>query len=302
MAEDPRHVDQPFASGPAGLSRTQRVAVVGVLCALPVWWVGGSLVVVTGLKPGARPTTAVAPEQSGRDLYATHCARCHGIRGDANGPTSPFLDPPARYFGMERFRLACTANGNPSDDDIVYVIRHGIPGSAMPGFPQLSDADCQALVAEVRSRTAAGLCRKLIKKYEAEGGIDDDELSLLVQRHSQPGEPVAIPDPIPPATPAAVARGRTLYTAGCAACHGPEGRGDGPQVKDMKDERDRICRPRDLANGRFKGGNTPERLYLRLAVGMPGTPMPACATLKPNEICDLVHYVRSLATPASDYP
>ena len=44
-----------------------------------------------------------------------------------------------------------------------------------------------------------------------------------------------------------------------------------------------------------------DKANLRLAVGMPGTPMPASATLKPNEICDLVHYVRSLA-PVSDYP
>src|SRR5262245_6045705 len=225
MAEEPRPIDHPSASRAAGLSRIQRAAVVGLLCALPVWWVGGSVVVVTALEPGPRPT-AVAPASSSRDLYATHCARCHGIRGDANGPTSPFLDPPARYFGMERFRLACTANGNPSDDDIVYVIRHGIPGSAMPAFPELSDTDCQGLVAEVRSRTAFGLCQKLIKSYEKEGGIDDDELGLLVQRFTQPGEPVAIPDPIPPAAPEAVARGRTLYMATCAACHGPEGRGD----------------------------------------------------------------------------
>src|SRR5262245_36354058 len=69
MAEEPRPVDQS-APRPAGLSRTQRFAIVGVLCTLPVWWVGGSLVVVAGLKPDPRPTdVAPAAALSGRDLY-----------------------------------------------------------------------------------------------------------------------------------------------------------------------------------------------------------------------------------------
>lgn len=284
-----------------GLSRGARLTLFGTLLLLPVFTVAFGLFAYS--RHAVQPAgVAAAPDSplDGPALYAFHCASCHGINGDAQGPTSSALNPPARHFGMERFRLAGTTNGNPTDDDLLAVIRNGIPGTAMTSFRHLSEAEQLALVAEVRKRTANGLRRKLIKIYETEGGIDEAELGPLVHRLSQPGEPVAAPNPMPPTSADAVARGRVLYTANCASCHGPNGRGDGPQVKDLKNENGHPTRPRDLTSGSYKGGGTPERLYVRLAVGLPGTPMPASATLKPNEICDLVHFVRSLATPATD--
>ena len=41
---------------------------------------------------------------------------------------------------------------------------------------------------------------------------------------------------MPPTSAEAVDRGRVQYAANCASCHGPNGRGDGPQVKDLKNE------------------------------------------------------------------
>jgi mono/diheme cytochrome c family protein len=286
------------------MSRGPRLTLFASLILLPVFTVAFGLVAYSRHAVDRTAVTKDGDETppDGPGLYAFHCAACHGINGDAQGPTSSALNPPARHFGMERFRLAGTSNGNPTDEDLLAVIRNGIPGTAMYGFPQLSEAEQLALVSEVRKRTASGLRRKLIKSYESEGGIDEAELGPLVHRLSQPGEPVAVPNPMPPSSAEAVARGRTLYIANCASCHGPDGRGDGPQVKDLKNENGHPTRPRDLTSGSYKGGGTPERLYVRLAVGLPGTPMPASATLKPHEICDLIHYVRSLATPAAATP
>jgi mono/diheme cytochrome c family protein len=282
---------------PPTVTRKQVAAMVGAVALLGVLYAGVSLAFFTSLKPEA--PAADAPPRDSRELYAAHCANCHGARGEANGPASPNLNPPARHFGMERFRLASTTNGNPTDDDLMHVIQHGIPGSAMPPFPQLSEAERRSLVAEIRWRTSYGLRQKLVKSFESEGGADESELGALVNRLSAPGEPVAVPNPMPPTSAEAVARGRVLYAANCASCHGPEGRGDGPQVKDLKNENGHPTRPRDLTSGSYKGGGSPEQLYLRLSVGMPGTPMPASTTLKPTEICDLVHFVRSLAPPAA---
>jgi mono/diheme cytochrome c family protein len=240
------------------------------------------------------------PESAGIRLYAQNCARCHGLRGTADGATSPYLDPPARRFGEERFMLCSTENGIPTDADLEYVLRHGIPGTAMPAFDNLTDEERQTLVAHIRWLTRTGLYARLYqraKKQDPEDIPDVAELSTTAAKQSIPGPALEVSDTPPEPTPESIARGGVTFTKNCATCHGPKGAGDGPAVKDMKNENGRPTRPRDLARGIFKGGGEPERLYVRIAVGMPGTAMPGIKTLKPDEMWDLVHFVRSLSDP-----
>ena len=62
-------------------------------------------------------------------------------------------------------------------------------------------------------------------------------------------------------------------------------------------------RPRNLTEGIFHGGHRPVDLYWRVHVGIKGTPMPVPArprqprVLAPQQICDLVGYIRSLSPP-----
>lgn len=245
------------------------------------------------------PASHDLPEPGGIRLYAQHCSRCHGIRGTADGATSPYLDPPARRFGEEKFMLSSTENGIPTDADLDYVLRHGIPGTAMPAFDYLTDAERKALVAHIRWLTRTGVYARLYqrsKKQEPEDVPDVAELSTMAAKQSIPGPTVDVPETPPQPTPESITRGGQMFTKTCATCHGPKGAGDGPQVKDMKNEYGRPTRPRDLARGVFKGGGEPERLYVRIANGMPGSAMPGSkATLKPDEIWDLVYFVRSLS-------
>ncbi|MEX0683501.1 MAG: CopD family protein [Dehalococcoidia bacterium] len=48
-----------------------------------------------------------------------------------------------------------------------------------------------------------------------------------------PGEAETIGNPIA-ADPQSIAMGRSLYTANCQQCHGPDGRGDGPVARDLE--------------------------------------------------------------------
>lgn len=72
----------------------------------------------------------------------------------------------------------------------------------------------------------------------------------------------------------------------------------------MFDDAGRPTVPRDLVHEPMKGGPSPEALYLRLRLGMPGTPHPAVASLTEQELIDLVHFCSSLArepTPTTNY-
>jgi mono/diheme cytochrome c family protein len=296
---------------PDGLSRNRlRVlfAAPAVLFVL-VWGVGAA--VYLGLRSD-RPAPPVAANPDGAMLFARHCANCHGEKGDGNGLAR--LDPPARAFGYEKFKLATTTNGIPTDDDLTRVLRNGIPGSAMHSFHYLGEAEHRALVRHVRSLIPLGMYAKLYREKKAklkeELGEDPPaeeltqltrDVSLVVEKTSRPGPPLAVPKEFPAATPQSLARGKEVFAQTCASCHGPEGKGDGQQVKDPKFKNDNgtPAKPRDLTAGVFKGGDRPEHLYARVRLGIPGTPMPAtpASTVPEGDVLDLVNYVRSLSRP-----
>lgn len=249
-----------------------------------------------------QPTAATAVPDGGR-LFAHNCANCHGERGDGNGTTR--LDPRARSFGEDKFKFATTANGIPTDDDLKRVIHRGIPGSAMPAFPQLTDDEVAAVIDHVRVLTRNGLYERLYKKGKADAdknGEDFDPSDLRRKVDASVGQPLAIPKAFAPMSNDSVARGRQVFTReGCVKCHGPEGRGDGPQLQDpsFKNDDGSPARPRDLTLGLYKGGGDKEHLYARVILGIPGTPMPAASsTLRQNQrdVDDLLNYVQWLAT------
>src|SRR5262249_37437555 len=276
------------------------------LIALPVLCLIYVCVAATGVHsqlavrgPSVVEPMADLPEPNGIRLYIENCARCHGSRGTADGSTSPYLDPPARRFGEDKFMLTSTANGIPTDDDLMYVLRHGIPATAMPSFERLSEAECRALVAHIRWLTRAGMYARLYqraKKQEPDDTPDVAELSTAAAKQAIPGQVVEAPADFPAPDEASLARGQKFFTANCATCHGPKGAGDGDKDKDLKNDNGQATKPPDLARGSLEGGGEPERLYVRRAVGMPGTPMPGSSSaLKPQEIGDLVNFVRSLS-------
>jgi len=138
-------------------------------------------------------------------------------------------------------------------------------------------------------------------------GLTDGErrLAVVAVKRFFPGFATTPPAPSfasripPPADDASVARGRELYAAaGCAACHGERGRGDGPSAATLRDADGLPIRAADLRYpARFKGGAEPVDLYRTLMSGLDGTPMPSYATAlgdDPRAPWDLVAYVRSL--------
>jgi mono/diheme cytochrome c family protein len=128
---------------------------------------------------------------------------------------------------------------------------------------------------------------------------------------------------------ASIERGKVVFAGSCNKCHGPLGHGDGQNTDydewtkdwttnkipgispaDMEALIPLLARgglppkfivPRDLRQGVYRGGGAPEKLYLRIAQGIEGTPMPAGdGAIPTNDIWHLVNYVRSLALPPKD--
>lgn len=285
------------------LTRLRKIALFAapVLAVVLSW---GSAVGLHALMTGEVPAAAVVDRgpPSGARLYSRHCAQCHGERGDGRGLTP--LDPPARHFGAEPFKLGTTGNWHgPTDDDLLRVVRNGIPGSAMPPFAHLSEEERRTIVGHVRLLTWENRFADLrARAIQDEGDYDAQDVAERTDKQTQPGKPVEVPAAFAAATPEVLARGRAVFAQNCANCHGPEGRGDGPQVKDknFKNANGTPARPRDLTQGLYKGGGEPDRLYARIVLGIPGTPMPATTNLSPQDLDALIAFVRSLAREPRD--
>lgn len=91
-------------------------------------------------------------------------------------------------------------------------------------------------------------------------------------------------------------RGRQLYAErGCAVCHGPAGRGDGPSAKRLN------APPRDFADVRtYRHGSGQGDIAASIRTGSgPGGAMPAFRDITDPEASDIAAWIVSLQRPAA---
>lgn len=203
----------------------------------------------------------------GRALYEQQCALCHGLEGDGEGPAAMVLLPRPRDLTSGVFKLASTRNGVPTEDDLLAVLRRGVPGSAMPAWSWMGEPDLRSLALYVR------------------------DLGPPVT----PGEVIEGPDWT--SLEVDLARGAELFGARCAECHGERGEGR-PDVT-RRDADGTMNHARDFTQGVLKADPSREGLARRLQVGIHGTAMPA-ADLPPSDLVSLVGFVRSLIPHGSE--
>lgn len=219
---------------------------------------GGLAVVLYGLLAGAAPALAApaspapaaaasAKLSAGHQLFDTHCAACHGFRGQ--GGVGVPLSLPAFINSVD-------------DDYLRKTVRLGRPGRIMPAFPQLNDADLDALVSYIRAWSDK-------------------------------------PAPVYPAAPIAgdASRGQVLFGKHCATCHGANGEGGHGTGLTLSRPRDLPILAPALHNTGFLSAATDAMIKNTLMKGRDGTPMRSFLKqgLSERDLNDIVAYVRSLA-------
>ncbi len=229
---------------------------------------------------GAVSPVAAKPGDAdhGTEIYEKRCMGCHGEEGEGDGPAAERLNPPPRDFSSGQYKIKTTAFDDmvPNDDDLLRMVRDGMPGTAMPGWGDiLSEQDMWDVIAYIKTFA----------------GMEEEAPSAQVDY----GEQVV-------SSAESIAAGEKLFHEDdrCSECHGQQGRGDA--VKKLKDDDGNRTWPRNLGKTwTFRASNDPRDIFTRVSVGIPGTQMPSFADPKSkkklsiDERWNVANYVASLA-------
>lgn len=205
----------------------------------------------------------------GRQLYMEHCMHCHGVSGDGNGPTAPYLNPYPRDYRLGRFKFKSTKPPEKiTQDDLSRIIKYGIPGTYMPSFLLLEEDELRDIVEYVRWLSMRGeledkvdeelrfdFAKSAVKERE-EGGETKEEIESSIQEavdgmaelfdstaddladawvNAEEESSQIVPEIARvPDSPESRARGRKFYLEKCTNCHGHVGRGNGPMTTDYQ--------------------------------------------------------------------
>lgn len=245
-------------------------------------------------RPAAQESSREASQlERGRDVYERYCAGCHGLEGDGEGEAAAMLYPKPRDFVAAEYKFSSRPTpGLPTDDDLKKVIREGLRGTAMQGFPRLPEGDVDAVIEYLKT------------------------FSPRWEEFQSP--PLPRPeDPWAQNEAQGIALGRDIYhvQAVCLSCHPSyvteeeivsisERMGFAP-IPLREDAHLAVARenadgslvfPPDFTRDPIKTGNSVGNLYRVISAGITTTAMPTWdGVLDSRQLWGLAHYIRSLS-------
>lgn len=238
-------------------------------------WIVSVCAMSTGVGRAAAPDTGSdAQRDAGKKLYLKNCSQCHGDKGDGEGYAAVHLRPKPRNFTSGKFKIRTTPTGAlPTHQDLVNIIRRGMPYTSMPAWPNFSDEEVSELA-------------YFITTFSPDFSNPEKE-----------PKPVQLPSG-PKATKDTIAQGKKLFEDnGCIKCHGTLGRADGPSAPTLVDDWGHPIRPADLTQSwTFRGGASREDIFRTITTGLNGTPMPGFGeALQPDQRWAIADYIDSLS-------
>ena len=228
--------------------------------------------------------TPAERSQPGKSIYASTCSVCHGEDGAGARWGKTSLKPPPVNFttvdpaqGLNRERM-------------IASVTHGRPGTAMTAFAsQLTADEIEAVVDYIRhafmsrdrpiasSPAATGASGAVLGKKLHPAGIT---------QAGAHGVGVDFSLPMPNKLNGDAATGKAYYLQNCTACHGIEGKGNGPRAYFIFPKPRNFLAPDNRA--RF---NRPA-LFTGIKQGVRGREMPAWEkVLSEQQIADIAEYV-----------
>lgn len=180
-----------------------------------------------------------------------------------------------RDFRPGLFKFRSTSSGDlPSDDDLLKIVTQGIRWTAMVGRADLTESERRAVV-------------QYLKTFSPRFANENLQSSIVVP--AEPGRSHEL-----------VRQGRRLYRdADCGKCHGERGDGEGISSAELSDDWGWPLPASDLTWRPLKRGAERRDVYLTIATGLNGTPMPAYdAALNGQQIWALVYYLETIVPGA----
>ena len=223
---------------------------------------------------------------TGKSIYALTCSVCHGEDGSGAVWGKSSLNPPP-----VNFRLQDRIRDLPRER-MIHSVTNGRPGTAMTAFKtQLSTEEIASVVDYIRSAfmiesdaTTADVSQPPAASTVGMAVLHDSmKESDTLQKKT---DTTLFDQPISAELNGNAVNGEIYYMQNCTACHGTDGKGNGPRAYFI------YPRPRNFQHPASKARFNRPELFSAIKKGVIGREMPAWEkVMSDQQIADITEYV-----------
>lgn len=223
---------------------------------------------------------------TGKSIYALTCSVCHGEDGSGAVWGKSSLNPPPVNFRLQdRIRDLPRAR-------MIHSVTNGRPGTAMTAFKtQLDNEEIASVVDYIRSAfmIESDAATTDVSQPPAASTVgmavlhDSMKESDTLQKKT---DTTLFDQPISAELNGNAVNGEIYYMQNCTACHGSDGKGNGPRAYFI------YPRPRNFQHPASKARFNRPELFSAIKKGVIGREMPAWEkVMSDQQIADITEYV-----------